>query len=32
MKFAISYNTAYHGVDPDRIVAYARQFGLLDHA
>ncbi|MCP2256597.1 putative F420-dependent oxidoreductase, Rv2161c family [Streptoalloteichus tenebrarius] len=24
MKFAISYNTAYHGVDPDRIVAYAR--------
>ena len=24
MKFAISYNTAYHGVDPDRIMAYAQ--------
>jgi alkanesulfonate monooxygenase SsuD/methylene tetrahydromethanopterin reductase-like flavin-dependent oxidoreductase (luciferase family) len=24
MKFAISYNTAYYGVDPDKIVAYAR--------
>ncbi|MDH2429165.1 TIGR03619 family F420-dependent LLM class oxidoreductase [Sphaerisporangium sp. TRM90804] len=24
MKFAVSYNTAYHGVDPDRIIAYAR--------
>ena len=23
MKFAISYNTAYYGVDPDKIVAYA---------
>ncbi|MEU0485244.1 TIGR03619 family F420-dependent LLM class oxidoreductase, partial [Streptosporangium sp. NPDC006013] len=24
MKFAISYNTAYYGADPDRIMAYAR--------
>jgi probable F420-dependent oxidoreductase len=24
MKFAISYNTAYYGVDPDKIVAYAQ--------
>ena len=24
MKFGISYNTAYYGVDPDRIMAYAR--------
>jgi hypothetical protein len=24
VKFAVSYNTAYHGVDPDRIMAYAR--------
>ncbi|GLW10020.1 LLM class F420-dependent oxidoreductase [Microtetraspora sp. NBRC 13810] len=24
MKFAISYNTAYYGVDPDRITAFAR--------
>jgi probable F420-dependent oxidoreductase len=24
MKFAVSYNTAYYGVDPDRIVAYAQ--------
>ncbi|GAB3453401.1 LLM class F420-dependent oxidoreductase [Actinophytocola sediminis] len=24
MKFAISYSTSYFGVDPDRIVAYAR--------
>lgn len=24
MKFAISYNTPYHGVDPDRIMAYAQ--------
>lgn len=24
MKFAISYNTAYHGVDPDRIMAFAQ--------
>ena len=23
MKFAVSYNTAYYGVDPDRIMAYA---------
>src|SRR5215211_4762053 len=24
MKFATSYNTAYHGVDPDKIVVYAQ--------
>ena len=24
MKFAVSYNIAYYGVDPDRIMAYAR--------
>ncbi|MEU3169391.1 TIGR03619 family F420-dependent LLM class oxidoreductase [Streptosporangium sp. NPDC006930] len=24
MKFAVSYSTPYHGVDPDTIVAYAR--------
>ncbi|MEZ0076877.1 LLM class F420-dependent oxidoreductase [Planotetraspora sp. GP83] len=24
MKFAISYNTAYYGADPDRIMSYAR--------
>jgi probable F420-dependent oxidoreductase len=24
MKFAVSYNTAYYGVDPDKIVAYAQ--------
>jgi probable F420-dependent oxidoreductase len=24
LKFAISYNTAYYGVDPDRIIAYAQ--------
>jgi probable F420-dependent oxidoreductase len=24
VKFAVSYNTAYYGVDPDRIMAYAR--------
>jgi alkanesulfonate monooxygenase SsuD/methylene tetrahydromethanopterin reductase-like flavin-dependent oxidoreductase (luciferase family) len=24
MKFAISYTTAYYGVDPDRLVAYAQ--------
>ena len=24
MKFAISYNTAYYGVDPDKIVAHAQ--------
>ncbi|WP_030925799.1 TIGR03619 family F420-dependent LLM class oxidoreductase [Streptosporangium amethystogenes] len=24
MKFAVSYSTPYHGIDPDRIVAYAR--------
>jgi alkanesulfonate monooxygenase SsuD/methylene tetrahydromethanopterin reductase-like flavin-dependent oxidoreductase (luciferase family) len=24
MKFATSYNTAYYGVDPDKIVAYAQ--------
>ena len=24
MKFAVSYNPAYYGVDPDRIMAYAR--------
>jgi alkanesulfonate monooxygenase SsuD/methylene tetrahydromethanopterin reductase-like flavin-dependent oxidoreductase (luciferase family) len=24
MRFAISYNTAYYGVDPDKIVAYAQ--------
>ena len=24
MKFAVSYNTAYYGVDPDGIMAYAR--------
>jgi hypothetical protein len=24
VKFAISYNTAYSGVDPDKIVAFAR--------
>jgi hypothetical protein len=24
VKFAISYNTAYYGVDPDRITAHAR--------
>jgi probable F420-dependent oxidoreductase len=24
LRFAISYNTAYHGVDPDRIIAYAQ--------
>ncbi|WP_424529458.1 TIGR03619 family F420-dependent LLM class oxidoreductase [Sphaerisporangium viridialbum] len=24
MKFAVSYSTPYHGIDPDRIVAYAQ--------
>ncbi|MFC4898740.1 TIGR03619 family F420-dependent LLM class oxidoreductase [Streptosporangium amethystogenes subsp. fukuiense] len=24
MKFAVSYSTPYHGIDPDKIVAYAR--------
>ncbi|WP_436760982.1 TIGR03619 family F420-dependent LLM class oxidoreductase [Streptosporangium sp. V21-05] len=24
MKFAVSYSTPYHGVDPDKIMAYAR--------
>jgi probable F420-dependent oxidoreductase len=24
MKFAVTYNTAYYGVDPDRIIAFAR--------